>query len=366
VKVRSIVTTPNPNHMRFDLTEAPKATQGTYDDAGAEDCPAFVRDLLCIPGVRSLYLCGEWFSLQRSPKAEWSAILTAVVDRLGKTGDLAIPAVGASAETVKVEVQVYRRIPIQVKAMGDSGQARVALPERFQDALRKASEARPGDYLKERRWEERVVLQGTPDKAAATVAEEIDALIDDEMLGLLVEQATATSSRSEAASLEHEDWKERLKAVQALGSEPVGKALRPLAEALQDPKPQVRGMAAAALGAVGDRAATKLLCRSLKDESVAVRRTAGDSLSDLADPAAVPHMIERLKDPSRIVRWRAARYLAEMADPRARDALRAARTDSAYEVCMEVEAALRAIEGQDDAAAPVWAKISEHKEKPES
>ena len=73
VKVRSIVTTPNPNHMRFDLTEAPKATQGTYDDAGAEDCPAFARDLLCIPGVRSLYLCGEWFSLRRSPKAEWFA-----------------------------------------------------------------------------------------------------------------------------------------------------------------------------------------------------------------------------------------------------------------------------------------------------
>ncbi len=364
MKVRSIVTTPNPNHMRFDLTEAPKDAQGTYDNPEAEGCPAFVRDVLTVPGVRSIYLCGEWFSLQRSPKVEWPAILSAVADRLGKTDDVAIPATGTSAETVKVEVQIYRRIPIQVKATGDSGQARVALPERFQSALRKATEAHRLDYLKERRWEERVVLQGTPERTAAAIAEEIDALVDDETLALWVEEATAAaSSGSETPSLQDEDWKARLKAVQALGSESAETALRPLAEALHDRKPQVRRMAAAALGAVGDRAATKLLCRALKDGNAAVRRTAGDSLSDLADPAAVPDMIERLRDPSRIVRWRAARYLAEMADPRARDALRAARNDSAYEVRMEVEAVLRAIEGQDDATLPVWAKISAHKDQ---
>jgi HEAT repeat protein len=222
---------------------------------------------------------------------------------------------------VKVLVQTFRGVPIQVKTSDGRAEKRVALLARFVDAAKQIQTATGANYLKDRYWAEHGHRYGTVDEVAAQVAEEIEAVKDAAALAHVVAAAAGPvevsglenpAARAERAKsdLASDDWHRRYRALQELGANE--EVIDHLALALKDPEVQVRRFAAALLGGTGSPKAVPTLCEALSDPSVGVRRTAGDSLSDIGDPAAQESMCGALSDASKLVRWRAARYLAEV------------------------------------------------------
>lgn len=451
MRLESIITTPNPNSMKLNF-EAPISTSkaATYDKAilarepaasseqqdtpgdshnakvgtaGDNDTdrdaasgsdatrnrdraksvapdsePEFVRQLLAIEGISSVFVCGDFLTINRDPRHDWKPILDAA-SRLFSSGESGsvigdCKAVSPDGETlvqdaassiemqresvekqresaaksgqVSVAVQTFKGVPIQVKVIAPESEARVALSSRFSEAAQAIQNKLGSNFLKERYWADWGVRYGDPAEIAAEVAEEIEGTIDEEALPRLVLQASGESANDVPKltafeieqALSSRDWQSRLKAVQELGESLEDIPL--LTKALSDDRMQVRRFAAAALGATGCSEALAPLAKALlEDPAVAVRRTAGDALSDIGDPAAEDAMCQALADDNKLVRWRAARYLAEVGTEKALAALKTAMKDEEFEVRLEAKAAAERILQGSTGLAPAWKRILE-------
>jgi len=256
---------------------------------------------------------------------------------------------------------------VQVRVTGEGEQARVALPERFNQALQRVIALTDADYVAERRWQPYEPRFGNPEEVAQMVADELDSAIDAGELARRENAAVANraekslerlSQQELVAELHHPEWGRRLKVIQALMVNP--QTLSDVVAALEDEHSAVRRWAAAMLGASGMPEAVEPLYQSLRrDSSVIVRRTAGDALSDLGDARAIATMCQALTDRSKLVRWRAARYLNEMGDETAMLPLRrAAEQESEFDVRLEMQAASDRISGGGEAQLPMWMRIS--------
>lgn len=378
MRLESIVTTPNPNSMKLNFAEpisAEKAT--TYDKKDATKAeggaPVYVAQLLDIEGVNSVFVCGDFLTINRDPRHDWKPILDAANRVFSVSGENKAAAavekqreVAEKSGQVLVVVQTFKGVPIQVKVLAPEQEKRVALSARFSEAAQTIQSKQGSDFLKERYWADWGVRYGDPGEIAAEVAEEIEGTIDEETLARLVAQACGESVAQVAKltlaeieqALSSQDWQSRLKAVQELGSTPEDIPL--LTRALNDDRMQVRRFAAAALGATGSSDAILPLSKALlEDSAVAVRRTAGDALSDIGDPAAEDAMCTALTDDNKLVRWRAARYLAEVGSEKALGALEVAMKDTEFEVRLEAQAAAERILHGSAGLAPVWKRILE-------
>lgn len=387
----SIETTPSPNCIKLNLNESISAKALTLQQ-GVEptDAPAFARQLLEIDAVQSVFLINDFITLTRKGNADWQPILAKAARIIGvaETADAKLLAQvsqpQASTATspsnsqhssnlghVEVAIQVFRAIPVQVRATAADGQqARVALPERFSQALQRAISATQANYVAERRWEPYQAPAGAPNEVAQLVADEIASLIDDDELARIEAAAISNHPETEPANpaafqqalladLHHPDWKHRLKALQRIEVTP--ETFSSIVGALDDKQNAIRRWAAALLGASGMPDAVEPLCRIvLTDSSAIVRRTAGDALSDMGDPSAMATMCEALADPSKLVRWRAARFLNEMGDQTAVNALhRAVKRETEFDVRVEMMAALERIEGGGETQLPMWLRITQ-------
>lgn len=368
MRLISIETTPNPNSMKLNLDESVGNTV-TYTSAERLGCPEQVSGLLDIEGVKSVFVCNNFMTVNRDPRADWKQILDSVTNVFGGEG-----AAGQVAEKqrhaaeklgqVSVLVQTFRGIPIQVKVTDGEAEQRIALNARFNEAAQLVQSESGADYLKDRYWADRGVRYGSLAEIVAEVAEEIEGTIDSENLERLVAQALGRTAEAEVrrsieglqADLASGEWHRRLQAVQELGS--TEEALPLLIKSLDDENHQVRRMAAAALGASGNEAAVVPLSEVLRsDPSVGVRRTAGDALSDLGSVLAQPAACRALSDSNKLVRWRAARFLADVGTEEALPFLHDAVADREFEVRLEVEAAIERISGGKEGSMPVWKKI---------
>ncbi|SMO66151.1 conserved virulence factor C family protein [Melghirimyces algeriensis] len=375
MKLHSIEPTPSPNTMKLNIDE--KATQAkTYTPDHLEDAPEIIRQLLQIEGVKSVFRVADFISVERNPRADWKEILSGVREVFGldeNEHNHRQPVDSISTEAfgeVKVYLQTFRGIPIQLKLSRDDEEKRVALPERFSEAVMEAQKASP-NMVMERRWEELGVRYGELDELGQEVTEEISASYDPKRLENLVQQALLQESDSPAPErrpkmkvtldmLDHPDWKKRYALLEQMN--PTLDDLDVLDKALNDPKPMIRRLATAYLGMIGDAKVLPSLYRALKDPSVTVRRTAGDCLSDIGDPDAIGPMIESLKDKSKLVRWRAAMFLYETGDESALPALREAQADPEFEVSMQVKMALERIERGEEASGSVWKQMTRRNE----
>lgn len=392
MQLLSIETTPSPNCIKLNLNKLISAKALTLQKGvNQTDAPAFARQLLAIEAVQSVFLFKDFITLTRKGNADWQPILAkaariigvaedADVKLLAQVSQLQVPVATAGPSTpqhtsnlghVEVAVQMFRGIPVQVRAIAADGQqARVALPERFNQALQRAVSANQANYVAERRWEPYQSPAGSPDEVAQLVADEIASLIDEDELARI--EATAMSSyhatepldnaslqQALLAELRHPNWKHRLKALQQI--EVTSKTLPQVMAVLDDEQSTIRRWAAALLGASGMTAAVEPLCRVvLADPSAIVRRTAGDALSDLGDIHAMAAMCQALEDPSKLVRWRAARFLNEMGDQSTVDALqRAVEREAEFDVRIEMMAALERIEGGGETQLPMWLRITQ-------
>jgi hypothetical protein len=371
----SIETTPNPNSMKLNLSEALEPP-GTFSANNIDQAPVLIQQLLQIQGVTGIFATAGFMTLNRDPRMDWQPILEAV--RSTFAGESPGPEVceqrltAEKQDQVQVWVQTFRQIPIQVKVTDGVTEERVGLSERFGKTARELQGHIAADYLKERFWADWGTRYGGLKEVASEVVSEIESLWSDTRLMREKEFAlgnTTTDNRIQSPPevkktllkrLSSLDWEERFQTVQEM--EATEETLPLMIQALKDEKPQIRRWIAAKLAGVKTIESVKALSEALlNDPNVGVRRTSGDSLSDIGDRSAQGAVCKALEDSNKLVRWRAARFLAEVGTEEALPFLEKAKQDPEYEVRLEVEAAIIHIEEGSKAAMPVWKLMAQGK-----
>jgi hypothetical protein len=346
---------------------------------------------LDIPDVSGYFQTADFIALDRLSKGSWQHILEKAREVLGKSNSLTphqleqansglvvLPTEASDSGwgEVKVHIQMFRQIPMQIRANNGLEEKRAALPERFIKAATQAGLASP-NLIQERKLVEYGIRYGELQDVLEQIHNELEATYDEEQLTRLVNEATKDTYQAadspldipfKPETIEHltlalddEDWHKRYAALRSI--HPSLKSLPLLAKALDDPHMSVRRMAAVYLGDIKEPQVLPYLYHALVDRSPAVRRTAGDTLSDLGDPAAIGAMTQALQDSSKIVRWRAARFLYEVGDESAIPSLRNAIEDPEFEIRMQVKLALERIEGGEAAIGSVWQQMT-NRDKP--
>ncbi|MYL55422.1 virulence factor [Pontibacillus yanchengensis] len=378
MKIVSIEPTPSPNSMKINLDEKlPEGVTQNYKQGDAiDDAPAYIQSLLDIDGVKSLYHVMDFIALDRHPKYAWEDILPKTRNVFGtleneeeeqETNNQRNASTEDSFGEVKVYVQMFRGIPMQVKLEEGDQEKRGGLPESFMNAAMEASPA-SSNMVMERQWVEQNPRFGDMSDIETEVVEELTASYDEERLKELVQRAfevdpgdheTKENDKSAISleTLDDPDWKVRYAALDRMN--PTYADLPILEKALQDEKASIRRLATAYLGMIEEPEVLPYLYTALKDKSVTVRRTAGDCISDLGFPEATPEMIDSLSDKNKLVRWRAAMFLYEVGDERALHALREAIEDPEFEVRMQAKMALQRIEGGEEAKGSVWHQMTQ-------
>lgn len=375
MKIVSIEPTPSPHSMKINVSEelAPGENYNYKDTDDHTDAPAYVQALFKIEGVKNIYRVVDFIALARAPKVPWEELLPQVRDVLGTEEELDELDVHTTQTPttdfgeINVFIQFFRGIPIQVKLEEGDDEKRFGLPDVFQKAIMRATEA-SDTFIFERKWVEQDPRYGKSDEIGEDIVEELIATYDEERLAKLVELAIEERDISELEDhrdddiplevMDEEDWKVRYAALDKI-IEPSLKHLPLLDKALDDAKASVRRLATAYLGMIEEPEVLPLLYKALKDKAVNVRRTAGDCLSDLGFKEAIPEMIKTLDDASRIVRWRGAMFLYEIGDERAIPALEAKVDDPEFEVRMQIKLALERIKGGEEAKGSVWHQMTQ-------
>lgn len=317
MKIKSIEPTPSPNTMKVILTEeAPGGKSNNYKKGQAEGAPPVIQKVLNIDGVKGVYHVADFLAVERNARFDWKDILPAVRSAFGmaETDENG----GASEEKesfgeVKVFVQMFSGIPMQVKLTDGEREERFGLPERFQEAIFKLKTASSNVVL-ERSWKEQGVRFGDFSEIGRDVTEELQAAYDEERLQKLTEAVASHNKETEKQAvqrksykvtldmLDDEDWQKRYAHLEQM--DPKEEDIPVLEKALNDPKTSIRRLAVVYLGMIETPDVLPLLYQALEDKTITVRRTAGDCLSDIGNPDAIPAMVKALKDPSKLVRWR--------------------------------------------------------------
>lgn len=378
LKIKSIEPTPSPHSMKINVTE--KLEDGkslnVKKDDDLSNVPSYIKALFEIDGIINIYRVVDFITIARHPKSRWEDILPEVKKVIGTTEtaeEISMEQVrdvsgDDSFGEVRVFVQMFRGIPMQVKLEDAQGEHRFGLPEYFANVVMEASAEVP-TFIMERKWvEQDHVRYGKVDDIGEEVVEELTASYDQKRLKTLVqlaknnelEKSTVTAEDNEMTleTLNDPDWKVRYAALDRL--DPTLDHLSILKKALDDSKSSIRRLATAYLGMIEDKQVLPALYKALKDKAANVRRTAGDCLSDLGFIEAMPEMIKTLKDNNRIVRWRAAMFLYEIGDESAIEPLeQAMEEEPEFEVRMQMNMALDRIKGGEEAQGSIWQQMTE-------
>jgi hypothetical protein len=368
--------------MKLNLdTTLPDGLAYQFTEEQRHKAPEHIRELLSIEGIRSVYQVKDFIAVSRHAKWDWRSILPQVARIFGDQSldvEAMVQSITSEEDSeltgAQVFIQTVKGIPMQIKLVTSSQEKRYPLPKRFLDAAQKVQPT-IDNLLTSRRWEEHGMRYGPLDEIGAQVAEEINAVYDQERLDQLVQNALegkedvkhTFTSEEVNQFLSNADWKKRFAALEQLKL--TEDDIPILQKALDDPQVSIRRLSAAYLGEIGSKAGIDkvlpLLIKALKDNSPIVRRTAGDALSDLGDIRAQDAMIDALHDEHKIVRWRAARFLYEVGDERAVPALRRALYDPEFEISLQAKLALERIEKGGEAQGTVWQQIARQTQKPD-
>jgi hypothetical protein len=372
VRIVSIEPTPSPNTMKINLDEElPMGRSNNYKKDSTAGAPDVVVNILDIDGVKGVYHVADFLAVERNAKYDWKVILPEVRKAFGEDADESgdgTPKINEHFGEIKVLVQIYKGIPMQVKLTDGTEEKRFGLPGLF---VKKVGEVQtPEDnVVMVRRWKELGVRYGEFDQVGNDVVEELLAAYSPERLEELVKLAKSPGQEGQIkaakkkiriteADLDNQDWRIRYQLLEQM-EDPTLEDLQVLEKALQDEKASIRRLATVYLGMIEDKKVLPLLYQALNDKTVTVRRTAGDCLSDLGFSEAMDEMMKALKDPSKLVRWRAAMFLYEVGDESALPALKAAEDDPEFEVSMQVKLAIARIEHGEEAKGSVWKQMTE-------
>lgn len=373
MKIVSIEPTPSPHSMKINLdnTLPDGETHNYQNEEDLTGAPEEVKNLFHVKGVKGLYHVADFIALEKGARDKWEEVLPqaravfGVANPTDNESESDSQVEQDSFGEVKVWIQLFRDIPMQIKVSDGEEEKRIGLPERFLNSAMEASKA-SDNFVMERKWAEQNPRYGTLEEVGDIIAEEIAASYDQQRLDRLVQLALGEKPEESQADdrpllteevLNDPNWKVRYAALDRLNPELPDAQL--LGKALEDEKASIRRLATAYLGMIEDPVVLPYLYKALEDKAVTVRRTAGDCLSDLGFKQAMPAMIESLKDKNRLVRWRAAMFLYEIGDETALPALEEATDDPEFEVKMQVNLALERIKGGKVAKGSVWHQMTE-------
>lgn len=372
LKIKGIEPTPSPNTMKIILDqELPMGKSHNYKKETAATAPGIIQNILQIEGIKGVYHVADFLAVERNAKFDWKDLLPQVRHAFGETAEQSTGSQNKLDEhfgEIKVEVQMFKDIPLQVKLTDGSTEKRFGMPEYFLKA-RERAQLPDENYILLRRWDQQGVRYGEFDQIGQEVVEELIAAYPAERLEDLVSNAQTKESAAKQKPilerkkvtlelLDNPDWQIRYQLLEQM-DDPKIEDLPVLEKALADEKPSNRRLATVYLGMVKNLAVLPLLYKALKDKTVTVRRTAGDCLSDLGFPEASEEMVQALQDSSKLVRWRAAMFLYEVGDENSLPALKAAENDSEFEVSMQIKMAIERIEGGEAAKGSVWKQMTE-------
>lgn len=374
MKITSIEPTPSPNTMKINLSEElPGGTSNNYKKDEGEHAPLIIQNILRIEGVKGVYHVADFLAVERNAKFDWKTILPnvrAAFNQDSEEEEANSGKIDDSYGEVKVFVQLYSGIPMQVKLSDGEQERRVGLPDRFQNAILTLKDTSPNVVL-DRSWKEQGARYGDLTDIATEVVEELQAAYSDERLKQLTEAASSGTTESKQTKrkaykvttqmMEEMDWKQRYAHLEQM--DPALSDIPVLTIALNDEKTSIRRLATVYIGMLESEEILPLLYKAMEDKTVTVRRTAGDCLSDIGSPLAIPSMIKALKDPNKLVRWRAAMFLYEVGDETALEGLKAAEDDSEFEVSLQVKMAIERIEHGEEAKGSVWKQMTESRKK---
>ncbi|MGJ7909481.1 conserved virulence factor C family protein [Neobacillus sp. LXY-1] len=377
MKMKSIEPTPSPNTMKINLDqELPMGKSHNYKKETSADAPPVIQSILQIEGIKGVYHVADFLAVERNAKYDWKEILPKVRQAFGEKAQEAPDhnKVNEHYGEIKVEVQIFKDIPLQVKLTDGTSEKRFGMPEEFLKA-RERAQLPEDNYILLRKWKNQGVRYGEMDQIGIEIVEELIAAYPLERLEELVQKAQTTESFNQikpmkkrikisAEDLSNPEWQSRYRLLEQM-DDPELTDLPILEKALADEKPSIRRLATVYLGMIEDQDVLPLLYKALRDKSVTVRRTAGDCLSDLGFPEAIPEMSKALKDSSKLVRWRAAMFLYEVGDERALPALKAAENDPEFEVSLQVKMAIERIAGGEEAKGSVWKQMTEARQREE-
>ncbi|WP_445492998.1 conserved virulence factor C family protein [Niallia sp. 03133] len=370
MRIISIEPTPSPNTMKIILDEElPMGKSNNYKQENKESAPEIIQTILSIEGIKGVYHVADFLAVERNARFDWKELLAKVRNAFGEEGD------EGSAENklnehfgeIKVLVQMYKGIPMQIKLSDGQEEKRFGLPEQFMLAV---TEVRmPNDnVVTSRKWKEFGVRYGDFEEIGKVVVEELLAAYPDSRIEGLVklaknpEMADSKAVRQKIKltieDLDDLDWRVRYQKLEQ-SEDPTVEDIPVLTKALEDEKPSIRRLATVYLGMIEDKKVLPSLYKALQDKTITVRRTAGDCLSDLGFPEAMEEMMKALSDSSKLVRWRAAMYLYEVGDQRALESLKAHEDDPEFEVSLQVKLAVERIELGEEAKGSVWKQMTE-------
>ncbi|WML47774.1 conserved virulence factor C family protein [Neobacillus sp. PS3-34] len=372
MKIVSIEPTPSPNTMKITLdSELPMGTSHNYKKDTSAGAPEAVKAILEVEGIKGVYHVADFLAVERNAKYDWKDLLPKVRQAFGgevletEQGDR---TVDEHFGEIKVQVQMFKGIPLQVKLTDGSTEKRFGMPDYFLKA-REYAQLEEDNYILLRTWKDFGVRYGEFEQIGHDVTEELIASYPAERLDSLVESARSLEPALEnkqkrqrikvtKEDLANPDWKHRYQLLEQM-DDPSIEDLHLLAMALQDEKASIRRLATVYLGMIKDKSVLPLLYNALTDKTVTVRRTAGDCLSDLGFEEAEDNMAAALKDDSKLVRWRAAMFLYEAGSEKSLSALKAAEDDPEFEVSLQVKMAIERIEGGEEAKGSVWKQMTE-------
>lgn len=372
LRIKSIEPTPSPNTMKINLDqELSRGKSNNYKKDQAEGAPSMIRDILQIEGVKGVYHVADFLAVERNAKFDWKELLQKIRQAFGE--DVADRNEGAEINEhfgeIKVFVQLYKGIPMQVKVTNGQEEKRFGLPQQFVEAVKQVQ--LPGDnVVMERRWKDfgnRYSERGL-EQVGETIVEEVLAAYPNERLNTLIDLVKNPQSKKakqprsklnvSLSDFDEPDWRIRYQLLEQMDN-PSTADLPVFEKALQDEKVSIRRLAVVYLGMIEDKRVLPLLYKALQDKSVTVRRTAGDTLSDLGDIEAMNAMIEALQDKSKLVRWRAAMFLYEVGNEQALPALKETENDPEFEVSLQIKLAIERIEQGEEAKGSVWKQMTD-------
>ncbi|EKN64600.1 conserved virulence factor C family protein [Schinkia azotoformans] len=378
MNIKSIEPTPSPNSMKIILDQ--KLQEGkryNFTKENMNQAPEQIREMLKVEGITSIFQVTDFLAVERNPRYEWQPILQQVRGIFGekaeKPNEEMVEKTNVAFGEIKVLVQFFKGIPIQVKLLDGQEERRFGMPDKFKKAAVDA--ATTENIVMERKWVEQGIRYGTFEEIGEQVVEELLAAYPDDRLESIFNQAknstveaietqlkTKVKMEITPEMLDVPDWKKRYALLEQL--DPEEKDIPLLKKALKDEKASIRRLAVVYFGMIeSEKVLPYLEDAVVNDSSVTVRRTAGDCLSDIGNPKAIPTMIHALKDKNKLVRWRAAMFLYEVGDETVIEALREAENDPEFEVAMQVKIALERIEGGRAAEGSVWRQMTESRNK---
>lgn len=357
----------------------PEGKRYNFTKENIDQAPDQIKPLLLVDGIKSIFQVADFLAVERNPRYDWQPLLHQVRAIFGEKAEQPKEQITEKTNVlfgeIKVLVQFFKGIPIQVKLLDGQEERRFGMPDKFKKAAVDA--ATTENIVMERKWVEQGIRYGSFDEIGEQVVEELLAAYPDERLESIFAQAKNSTVEAIERQLNAKvkrvitpemldvpDWKKRYALLEQL--DPEEKDIPLLEKALKDEKSSIRRLAVVYFGMIeSEKVRLFLEDAVLNDPSVTVRRTAGDCLSDIGNPKAIPTMIVALKDKNKLVRWRAAMFLYEVGDETAIEALREAEKDTEFEVAMQVKLALQRIEGGKTAEGSVWKQMTESRNKEE-